>query len=473
MRRPVVAISSLVLVFSGLGISPANAVADGSYPCGTSGTYSIAGNQVVDSLDNCVGLVVIPSGITRINDSSFESTDISSISIPASVTEIGNFAFASANLLTSVTFANGSALNTIGSNAFSRSGITSIALPEGLLTIDDEAFDSSALTSINLPASLTTLGNAVFYESELTSITFSPGFQITTLSDELFRDSALSSISIPSSITTIYDRSFIGTRLTSITIPASVTSIGNRAFEEATLLANVYMLGNAPTVGQSGGGAFADVASNPVVHIKATATGFPSVGSDWNGLTVATGVYAVAFNSNGGSLVAPGAFATGGALATPETPARSGHTFAGWSATDGGSAVTFPYSPGVNSDITLFAKWTLNASSAVVAKSPATFGKTIQFSTSSKALTKAHKAALKKSVTTSGKDATYVVTGTAGLLPGVTAAQAKTLAKARANAVKAYLVKLGVNKANITVKTKVTNQGIAPKTKTLASYLTS
>jgi uncharacterized repeat protein (TIGR02543 family) len=164
---------------------------------------------------------------------------------------------------------------------------------------------------------------------------------------------------------------------------------------------------------------------------------------------------------------------SGSIASAPTAPTRSGHTFAGWSATDGGSAVTFPYSPGVNTDITLFAKWTLNASSAVVAKSPATLGKTIQFSTSSKALTKSHKAALKKSVKASGKDATYVVTGTAGFLPGVTEAQVKTLAKVRANIVKAYLVKLGVNKANITIKIKTTNQGIIPKTKTLASYATS
>jgi TctA family transporter len=88
-------------------------------------------------------------------------------------------------------------------------------------------------------------------------------------------------------------------------------------------------------------------------------------------------------------------------------------------------------------------------------------------------LTKKHKAKLKKSVSASGTSATYVVTGTAGFLPGVTEAQVKKLATVRANTVKAYLVKLGVNRANITIKIKTTNQGIIPKTKTLASYLTS
>jgi hypothetical protein len=76
-------------------------------------------------------------------------------------------------------------------------------------------------------------------------------------------------------------------------------------------------------------------------------------------------------------------------------------------------------------------------------------------------------------VKTSGADATYVVTGTAGMLPGVTRAHVTKLAVLRANVVKAYLVKLGVNKSNISIEIKITNQGIIPKTKILASYLTS
>ena len=45
-------------------------------------------------------------------------------------------------------------------------------------------------------------------------------------------------------------------------------------------------------------------------------------------------------------------------MAAPVTPTRSGFTFAGWSATDGGSAISFPYAPGVVTPITLYAKWT-------------------------------------------------------------------------------------------------------------------
>jgi uncharacterized repeat protein (TIGR02543 family) len=68
---------------------------------------------------------------------------------------------------------------------------------------------------------------------------------------------------------------------------------------------------------------------------------------------------AVTFDSKSGSDVTASVFSSGGTVAEPTAPTRSGYTFAGWSATDGGTAVTFPYAPGVVTDITLYAKWTI------------------------------------------------------------------------------------------------------------------
>jgi uncharacterized repeat protein (TIGR02543 family) len=71
---------------------------------------------------------------------------------------------------------------------------------------------------------------------------------------------------------------------------------------------------------------------------------------------------AVTFDSKGGSSVTASVFASGGTVAEPTAPTRTGYTFAGWSATDGGSRVTFPYAPGVVTDITLYARWTAASS---------------------------------------------------------------------------------------------------------------
>ncbi|NBR65604.1 MAG: DUF4082 domain-containing protein, partial [Actinobacteria bacterium] len=71
--------------------------------------------------------------------------------------------------------------------------------------------------------------------------------------------------------------------------------------------------------------------------------------------------HVVTFNSKGGSAVSTGSFVTAGSLAAPSAPTRAGYSFLGWSATDGGSAVSFPYSPGVLTDVTLYAKWSVDS----------------------------------------------------------------------------------------------------------------
>jgi uncharacterized repeat protein (TIGR02543 family) len=68
--------------------------------------------------------------------------------------------------------------------------------------------------------------------------------------------------------------------------------------------------------------------------------------------------YAVNMDSKGGTPVSALSFRTGGATGSaPADPTRNCSTFAGWSATDGGAAVSLPYTPGAISDITLHAKW--------------------------------------------------------------------------------------------------------------------
>jgi hypothetical protein len=78
-------------------------------------------------------------------------------------------------------------------------------------------------------------------------------------------------------------------------------------------------------------------------------------------------------------------------------------------------------------------------------------------------LTKAQKAAIKKALASSGTDVTYTVTGTAGKLPGVSNSRVQALAKARAKAIKAYLVTLGVSKTSIKTQANMTEIGVGPK----------
>ena len=346
-------------VMVGGPVSPAHATshvpADGTYLC-TTGVQSIATPNftitagVVSSGSSCAGAVVIPAGVTSIGDWAFAfQSALTSITIPASVTSIGNFAFYDAIALTSITIP--ASVTSIGNSAFSGPiSLTSVTFAEGstLTSIGDHAFyGATALTSITIPASVTSIGEMAFSSGALTSITFDGTSTLTSIGNSAF-NSARS--------------------LTSVTIPASVTSIGDWAFANATLLTSVYFLGDAPTGGDR---PFNGVAAGAKAYIKSGATGFEDICDVWNNLTVAV-VYSVTYDSSGGSVVASGSFLPNGAISqAPTEPTKSGYTFTGWSATDGGSTLTFPYTPTSNSDLTLYAQWT-----AVAAPPPSSGGGT-------------------------------------------------------------------------------------------------
>ena len=92
------------------------------------------------------------------------------------------------------------------------------------------------------------------------------------------------------------------------------------------------------------------------------------------------------------------------------------------------------------------------------------------FAPGSSVLSDAQKAAIKKALASSGSDVSFIVTGTAGKLPGVSDSKIERLAKARAKAIKAYLVSLGVSKARVTTQVKMTEIGETPRS--IGSYPT-
>jgi uncharacterized repeat protein (TIGR02543 family) len=219
---------------------------------------------------------------------------------------------------------------------FDKNATTLVAYPAG-----------KSGTSYTIPASVTTIGDFAFAGA-----------------------TALTSITIPASVTTIGDGAFSGaTALTSITIPASVTTIGLSAFFGATSLTSVYFLGDAPIV--AGEDPFYFVANGAQAYIKSGNTSFGSEAT-WNGLVLAVGVYTVTYNTSGGSAVTAQNY--GANITAPTSPTRTGYTFAGWSATDGGSAITFPHTPASGSGITLYAKWTRNLVKAVATVKPTVSG---------------------------------------------------------------------------------------------------
>ena len=94
------------------------------------------------------------------------------IKFASDLTSIGDMAFGWCDSLTSVTIPN--SVTRIGQSAFSSTGLTSVTIGNGITSIGDSAFyGCKVLTSIEIPNSVTNIGaNAFNFCDSLTTISF-------------------------------------------------------------------------------------------------------------------------------------------------------------------------------------------------------------------------------------------------------------------------------------------------------------
>ena len=266
---------------------------------GGSETLTISGTGAMNNYDNYdnvpwrgyrenIMTVKIETGVTTIGWRAFNGcSSLTSVTIPNSVTTIEDHAFWDCSSLTSVTIPN--SVTTIGNSAFDGcSSLTSVTIGNSVTIIGNEAFwGCSSLTSVTIPNSVTTIGVCAFSGcSSLTSIDVASGNSnysskdgvlfnkdnsilirypignkrteytipnsVTTIGERAFEDcSSLTSVTIPNSVTTIEDRAFsYCSSLTSVTIPNSVTTIGNSAFSCCSSLTSVTIGNSVTTIGE-------------------------------------------------------------------------------------------------------------------------------------------------------------------------------------------------------------------------------
>jgi uncharacterized repeat protein (TIGR02543 family) len=309
----------------------ANWFEDGNYSCSTgdwteetADTYMISGG-VVSNGSACTGDVVIPEDVTKLGSQAFADSLITSVILPESLREIDTHAFLRANLLTTVNIPKN--VTTLGIQVFqSAAALTSITVAQ-----DNPNFASSS--------------DGVLFNKSLTTLIAYPIGKTAT------------SYTTPSGVTTIGERAFMETKLATVVFSPDITSIETIAFFCSGPLTSYVFMGDAPTVG---GSAISGCGGDDLrkVFIKSGNESFTLDTDDkWNGLSVLEFDHLVTYDSNGGSAVGAGGFVTGGTVSSPTVPTLEGYGFIGWSITDGGASVTYPYAPGVTSDITLFANW--------------------------------------------------------------------------------------------------------------------
>ncbi|MGN0907773.1 MAG: leucine-rich repeat protein [Bullifex sp.] len=108
--------------------------------------------------------VTIPAGVKSIGNLAFSTTAIKEVTIPANVEKLGYAAFSRCMEMETVTFAEGSKLETIDFNTFeSCRSLTEITIPSSVNTIREWAFNGcSSLTKVTIPASVTKIGADAF-----------------------------------------------------------------------------------------------------------------------------------------------------------------------------------------------------------------------------------------------------------------------------------------------------------------------
>ncbi|MEE0257134.1 leucine-rich repeat protein [Evtepia sp.] len=114
----------------------------------------------------CLESLALPEGTTVIGMKSVRYTpNLTSITIPASVVEISHMAFQNTpdgTATASVTFAEDSALETLGNYVFAQRGTGRLTLPAGLKSIGGNCFFSSGITAVTIPDTVTEIGSSAF-----------------------------------------------------------------------------------------------------------------------------------------------------------------------------------------------------------------------------------------------------------------------------------------------------------------------
>ena len=199
--------------------------------------------------------VVINEGITNIGKYAFQRCmSLINIEIPEGVTEIEEFAFYVCTSLKSVNIPQG--VTSIERYAFDLcSNLVTIEIPESVTYIGENTFlKCSNLETINVDENNKNYmsENGILFNKERTILLKYPANKkdideyripesVTSIGERAFEEcSILTSINIPKNITTIESYTFSGcSSLTNIEIPEGVTSIQSNTFEKCSSLINI------------------------------------------------------------------------------------------------------------------------------------------------------------------------------------------------------------------------------------------
>lgn len=182
--------------------------------------------------------VVLPTGLTTIMSSAFETSNIISVNIPSTVSRIDSNAFSNCEYLTSVTFCT-TDLKLLSKECFKNCYILkSINIPEGVEEIGEECFCScTSLSNVTFPTTLKSIKKRAFKNTELSNIKLPDG--VTELGHECFYNNRFNGITesfnLPRSLVDIGGSILDSTPVNNMYIPENFDTIDMDAFGTITV----------------------------------------------------------------------------------------------------------------------------------------------------------------------------------------------------------------------------------------------
>lgn len=263
-----------------------------------------------DGFRNCTSItrVIIPGSISTIAANSFrDCTSLTSVTFEEGVQEVKNDAFLGCLVLLNVLLPR--SINKLGENSL-RSTVSgtgpdmSVFYGGTLAEYFDIVFDDywilsnwtlyvndTAISSLEIPSGVTTIPNNAFYHnSGITSVTMPASVQ--SIGTKAFTQCTnMLSIVIGSGVTSIGAHAFKNcSGLTSVTIPGSVTTIETNTFRDCTSLASVIIDNGVQTIGDE---AFLGcvILSNVTLPASITSIGVDSLRSTTGGTGPLMSIY--------------------------------------------------------------------------------------------------------------------------------------------------------------------------------------